>query len=90
MVRPSNLRVRTQVSNGETVAVRLPDSLHIVHGRHGVVGISFLEVSHESETTAASSITIFDDDCFLNGTKLLKLLAKSALLSVPRKAAGSC
>jgi hypothetical protein len=61
--------------------------LHIVHGRHGVVGISFLEVSHESETTAASSITIFDDDCFLNGTKLLKLLAKSALLSVPRKAA---
>lgn len=60
--------------------------LKVVHGVDGSIGIGLLGVTDETETTATASITVLDDDSFLNGSELLKLLAERVLISVPCEA----
>ena len=36
--------------------------LNIVHSSNSVLGVSLVGVAHESETTAATSVSIFDDN----------------------------
>jgi hypothetical protein len=60
--------------------------LNVVHGIDGSISISFLGVADETEATATTSVTVLDNDGFLNGAELLKLLAKSILVGVPGKA----
>lgn len=59
----------------------------IVHGSYCILGITLLGVTHKSETATTAGISILDHHRFLNGTKLLKLLAKGAFLSMPGQAA---
>lgn len=53
------------------VSVRGKFVLDIVHGRDGILGIALLGVANESETAAATSVSILDND--LDGVKSAKL-----------------
>ena len=58
MVRPSNLVCNQHYKAASYIA----NVLDVVHSSDSGFGISFLAVTNETETTAATSITIFDDD----------------------------
>jgi len=60
--------------------------LNVVHGSDGSIGIGLLAVANETETTAASGITVLDYDSLLYGAELLELLTESILISVPCEA----
>jgi len=61
--------------------------LDVVHGSDSSLGVGLLAVTDEAETTAATSVTVLDDDSLLDGAKLLELLTKRILISVPCEAA---
>jgi len=58
----------------------------IIHRSDSSFGIRFLTVTDKSKATAATSITVLDDDGFLNGAELLKLLTQCVLVGVPCEA----
>ena len=58
MVRPSNLT--ESVNWTQTYICR--NTLNVVHGSDGSLGISLLAITDESETTATASVTVLDDD----------------------------
>ena len=78
-------------------------SLHVVHVCNSGVSLGVLRETNEAETTAATGITVLDDDLrwsvvvawvwvgctygFLNLTELFELAAKSLVIGVPSKAA---
>jgi len=61
--------------------------LDVVHGSDSSLSVGLLAVTDETETTAAASVTVLDDDSLLDGAKLLELLTKRILISVPCEAA---
>lgn len=61
--------------------------LDVVHSGNSSIGLGFLRKADKSKSTAATGITVFDDNCFFNLAKLLKLGAESGIISVPGKAA---
>jgi hypothetical protein len=60
---------------------------NIVHRANRRVGIGLVGELYEAKATAPTSIAVFDHNRFLNLTELLKLSAKSGIISVPGKAA---
>ena len=77
-------------------------SLHVVHVCNSGVSLGVLRETNEAETTAATGITVLDDDLrwsvvvawvwmrctngFLNLTELFELAAESLVIGVPCKA----
>lgn len=77
-------------------------SLHVVHIGNGSIGLGVLGETNEAEATAATGITVLDNDLrwsvvvawvrmrctngFLNLTELFELAAESLVIRVPCKA----
>jgi hypothetical protein len=60
MVRPSNLEWN-QRCNTHSIYIA-DDILDVVHGADSSFSIGVLAVANETETTAAASVTVLDDD----------------------------
>lgn len=60
--------------------------LDVVHCVNGSVSISLLSIANESEATAATGVTVLNNDSLLHNSELLKLHAESILVGVPSQA----
>jgi hypothetical protein len=60
--------------------------LDVVHGVDSGLGISLRSITDESKATAATGVTVLDNNGLLDGSELLELLAKSVLVCVPSEA----
>jgi len=57
----------------------------VVHVLHSIVGLSIRGVTDETETPAAASVAVLDDDSLLYLAELLELRTQSGVIGVPRK-----
>lgn len=61
--------------------------LDVVHCCDGFLRIIFVGISHEAKSSAATCISVFDDNSLFYDAVLLKLLSQSTFFRVPGKAA---